>query len=382
MNYLQYIHSFDQGIPGTADLHFLVSGADGLVRQAVGESLLRTCRAGGKTLILVDNIQGEEMPTASFGWGPVTDIRSGKVSLCPNLLDVSTLTGSLRLRGFLSDLGMDGLSSMKVVAYIQFVKETERRLGNMAPLTVEKLEEYSGTMLVRWKLEQLVEQGMIDEADRDCLLGRYAEVSAAAADFEMVLPLVGPLLKGSPLAGETALRIPLGAFSCDPSVQKFLGRLTLDYVRGNAARCFLLLVDDGKSTGREVFLHILKNLPPATAVHLFSADIFSLEESALNVVMGTFPVRIYTRHENMASAEKIQARCGQMDVVYKSKAVTVDKRLRANSPWDLLLGNNRTETQTRNTPVKEYRFRKEKIAALAPGTGIVDYRGSQVLFSF
>lgn len=223
---------------------------------------------------------------------------------------------------------------------------------------------------------------MIDEADRDCLLGRYAEVSAAAADFEMVLPLVGPLLKGSPLAGETALRVPLGAFSCDPSVQKFLGRLTLDYVRGNAARCFLLLVDDGKSTGREVFLHILKNLPPATAVHLFSADIFSLEESALNVVMGTFPVRIYTRHENMASAEKIQARCGQMDVVYKSKAVTVDKRLRANSPWDLLLGNNRTETQTRNTPVKEYRFRKEKIAALAPGTGIVDYRGSQVLFSF
>lgn len=198
MNYLQYIHSFDQGIPGTADLHFLVSGADGLVRQAVGESLLRTCRAGGKTLILVDNIQGEEMPTASFGWGPVTDIRSGKVSLCPNLLDVSTLTGSLRLRGFLSDLGMDGLSSMKVVAYIQFVKETERRLGNMAPLTVEKLEEYSGTMLVRWKLEQLVEQGRIDEADRDCLLGRYAEVSAAAADFEMVLPLGGAAAERKP----------------------------------------------------------------------------------------------------------------------------------------------------------------------------------------
>ena len=36
MNYLQYIHSFDRGIPGAADLHFLVSGADGLVRQAVG----------------------------------------------------------------------------------------------------------------------------------------------------------------------------------------------------------------------------------------------------------------------------------------------------------------------------------------------------------
>lgn len=382
MNYLQYIHSFDRGNPGTACPPFLVSGVDSVVRQVVGESLLQACHAGDKPLILVDNIQGEEMPEESFGWGPVADIRSGRVSLCPDLLDVSTLAGSLRLRGFLSDLGMDGLSSLKVVSYIQFVKETERRLGNRAPLTVETLEEYSGTMLVKWKLGQLVERGRIDEADRDFLLGRYAEISAAAADFELVLSLVGPLLKGSPLAAGTALRVPLGAFSSDPSVQKFLGKLTLDYVRGNAARCFLLLVDDGKSAGREVFLPILKNLPPATAVHLFSADIFSLEESALDVVMASFPVRIYTRHENMASAEKIQARCGQMDVVYKSTAVTVDKRLQANSPWDVLLGNNRTETQTRNAPVKEYRFRKEKIAALAPGTGIVDYRGSQVLFSF
>lgn len=48
MNYLQYIHSFDQGIPGTADLHFLVSGADGLVRQAVGKAFSEPAVPGAR----------------------------------------------------------------------------------------------------------------------------------------------------------------------------------------------------------------------------------------------------------------------------------------------------------------------------------------------
>ena len=98
--------------------------------------------------------------------------------------------------------------------------------------------------------------------------------------------------------------------------------------------------------------------------------------------MNTFPVRIYTRHDNMASCGKIESHCGQIDVVKRSSTVTIDKRLKANSAWDLLLGTNRTETSIANAPTKEYRFRKEIINSLYDGTGIIDYAGNKVLFSF
>ena len=115
---------------------------------------------------------------------------------------------------------------------------------------------------------------------------------------------------------------------------------------------------------------------------MISNDAFSLGEVDLGVLMNTFPVRIYTRHEDMASCGKIEKQCGQIDVVKRSSTVTVDKRIAANSAWDLLLGTNRTETEIRNAPVKEYRFRKETIQSLSGRTGIIDCGGNQVLFSF
>ena len=69
-------------------------------------------------------------------------------------------------------------------------------------------------------------------------------------------------------------------------------------------------------------------------------------------------------------------------MVKRSSTVTIDKRLKANSAWDLLLGTNRTETSIANAPTKEYRFRKEIINSLYDGTGIIDYAGNKVLFSF
>ena len=84
----------------------------------------------------------------------------------------------------------------------------------------------------------------------------------------------------------------------------------------------------------------------------------------------------------MLSCSKIENHCGQIDVVKKASTVTVDRRFRANSAWDMLFGTNRTETEIYNAPAKEYLFRKEMVNTLASGTGIVDCGGHKVLFSF
>lgn len=84
----------------------------------------------------------------------------------------------------------------------------------------------------------------------------------------------------------------------------------------------------------------------------------------------------------MSSCGKIESHCGQIDVVKHSSTVTIDRRYRANSAWNILMGTNRTETAIANAPIKEYRFRKEIINSLHEGTGIIDYAGNKVLFSF
>ena len=115
---------------------------------------------------------------------------------------------------------------------------------------------------------------------------------------------------------------------------------------------------------------------------MISNDAFTLGEADRSILMNVFPVRIYTRHDNMTSCGRIESICGQFDVVKYSSTVTIDKRFRAHAAWDILLGTNRTETSIANAPTKEYCFRKEVINTMYDGTGIIDCAGNKVMFSF
>ena len=150
----------------------------------------------------------------------------------------------------------------------------------------------------------------------------------------------------------------------------------------NVSNTAVLILDDGNGDDRKFIIDILKNIPVSADIHMLSNDAFTLGETDRSVLLNVFPLRIYTRHDNMTSAGRIECLCGQIDVVKHSSTVAIDKRLRANSAWDLLLGTNRTETSIANAPTKEYRFRKELINTMLDGTGIIDYAGNKVLFSF
>ena len=189
MNYLQYIGSVHQTSTQFPQTRFLVSGIDGLVKQVVCQNIVASTYNSGKTLFVVDNTQNVETLSNRLGYYNIVNILNGDVSLCDDLLDVKSLKGISRLRSLLSDLGFDGTRAMKVVTYLNFVRETENRLGNAMPLTADILEQYGSTMLVEWKLKQLLALRRIEEATYEYLLGRYAEVSSAAADFEMFLIL-------------------------------------------------------------------------------------------------------------------------------------------------------------------------------------------------
>lgn len=381
MDYLQYMQFVRPDMRNSAPLRFLVSGVDAGIRTIVGEHVLTSAYTRGLPLFVLDNTGETREPAMNFGHYRVVDVLNGDVSLCKDLLTVDSLRGISRLRSLLSDLGFDGNRSMKVVSYLKFVEETERRLGNSGPLTVKILEAYGGAVLVEWRLNHLVETGKLTEENRQYLLGRYAEVSGAAADFELFLVLLAPFMGDRNPAGDMALYLPLGEFRTDKPMQNMLCKLLLSYIKQRQSESVVLILDDGNGDCGCI-VDVLKNLPAAVEVHMFSEDAFGLGEADRGIVMNKFNARIYTRHENMDSCEKIEKHCGDVDVVKRSSSTTVDHRFRNNSAWDLLLGTNRSDTEIINVPVREPRFRKEYVQSLLPGVGVVDFDGNQILLNF
>lgn len=382
VNYLQYIGSVQQGGTTFPNARFLVSGIDAKVRQIVGQNIVASAYERGKILFIVDNTQSCNAMQTGFGRYQVVNVLNGEVSLCNDLLNVNSLKSISRLRSLLSDLGFDGTRAMKIVTYLNFVKETQRRLGDSTTLTIDILEQYGSMMLVEWKLKQLVETGSLSEENYRYLMGRYSEVSGAAADFETFLVLLSPFLGNKQPTPSMAIHLPVGEFASDKPMQEMLSKLLISYIKQNVSNATVLILDDGNGEDRKFIIDILKNIPISSEIHMLSNDAFTLGEADRSVLMNTFPVRIYTRHDNMTSCGRIECLCGQIDVVKHSSTVTVDKRFRSNSAWDMLLGTNCTETSIANAPTKEFRFRKEIINTMYDGTGIIDYAGNKVMFSF
>lgn len=382
VNYLQYIESVQKTASGClSGIRFLVSGADGKVRRIIGENIVSSCRSRGMTLFIADNTRSFADFSAGLAGYRVTDVLSGEVSLCRDLFETDSLRKISRLRALMKSFGFDEARSMKVISYLSFVRETEKRLGRSGNLTADILEEYGGTALVKWKLNQLMENGSLSRENYEYLLMRYAEVSDAAADFELFLVLLSPFLDGACPEPGMAVRLPAGEFASDKAMQEVMCQLLVSCVKQDVSRSAVLILDDGQGE-RGFIIDMIRSLPDDTEIHMLSRDVFSFADAETGILMNTFPVRIYTRHEDMLSCSKIENHCGQIDVVKKASTVTIDRRFRANSAWDMLFGTNRTETEIYNAPAKEYRFRKEMVNTLASGTGIVDCGGHKVLFSF
>lgn len=138
MNYLQYITSVQENDSGClSNIRFLVSGADTKVRQTVGKQIVSSCRLRGMTLFIVDNTKNAVELHTGFDGYRIADVLSGEVSLCHDLFEMSSPRAISRLRALLKICGFDEVRSMKVISYLSFIREIEKRLGNSGCLTID-----------------------------------------------------------------------------------------------------------------------------------------------------------------------------------------------------------------------------------------------------
>lgn len=83
----------------------------------------------------------------------------------------------------------------------------------------------------------------------------------------------------------------------------------------------------------------------------------------------------------MSSCEVLEKELGEIDVVKSAYTAQYDRRFKANRPMDILFGKNKVETYNRMAPVREARYRKEDIHSLPAGTGIIQFHGSDTIFT-
>lgn len=391
MNYLMFIDSIARRTPQAPDVRFLVSGSDAVVRQRVLDRVIRKCREKGKPLVVVsdsESIEPEALNAIRSCGYTVENGMDGEVFLFNPFHKISTVAGLSQIRQMLDILGYDEKQKGKLTSYLNLLRHLERlETGNTDfELTLEKIGEYCTTFAVEQKLQRLVDAGRITEDQRLMYLAKYTECSSAGADFEDMFFLLMPFTRedGIKLGADPAeaLVFPTGVLDEDVPMRNLILKLLQFGLKAQPENTVTVLVMDKGCGQRQELAKLVLALPANTEVHLFSGDVFTLcGEGTLAMLMNRFPVRVYSRHAAMSSAQAIERSCGEIEVRKTTHNVTYDRRWKENGIWDVLMGNNKTENYGQLAPTPEPKFRKEMILQLAPGTGIVEYMGNSSVFA-
>lgn len=371
MDYLAFIEQFHQ--PYT----ILYSGNDQYAQKRVFNDICQKSKRANKSLIILSDNESFDMSQLKrFGYTMVNGFSSGH-SLY-HLFDLHTLSNLSRFRQILDILNYDENQKMKLVSYIKLIQYLEELRGNKQ-VTLETLIEYSSNLYFEMKINEIID----DEEQKMFLLSKYSENAGAAADFENMLYLLEPFIKGKSfqLCSQKAIIYQISQFRQDKVLKELITKLLSFALENCDPIDYTIVVLDNGYGQRDYLLDFIINMYPHIDMNIISKDIFTLcEYSKMSALFNHFTVRIYAQHLSMESCEKIEKSCGEIDIVKNSYSVSYDRRLGSNRPWDILLGKNKNEVYTQNVPIREPRYRKEIVNSFSHGECIVEYQGNSSIF--
>lgn len=387
MNYLTFIEQIMKYNSVSAPNSFLVSGNDKLVCNYILSDIYRKAYHQKKHLIIIDDSKNMDSDILEKIGYCIKNGLSGEYSFYP-FFQVELQKEMSRIRQVLDCLNYDEKQKQKLIAYFNLVKYMEglSKKKEKEELTIDVLSEYSSNLFVKKKLQQMVEDHSTNEEQQLYLLGKYSEICDIAPDFENDWNLLEPYIMGNikPFAEKnvpTAFLLPFRELEND-IVMKQLALQMLSYCLEDAKKSNIAVVILDKGSGeRSYLLKFISELPIEVEHHLISEDIFTFDDNAIQIFSNQFAVKIYSRHNAMASCSSIERVLGEIDVVKSAYSVNYDRRWKNNSPFDVLTRNNKTETYTWSPAIREPKYRKEMIISLFPNNGIVEFMGRSCLFS-
>lgn len=387
-NYLSMINQMARYSPDVQSVNFLVSGKDTWIMNRILADICSSAYKHSKNLIVIDDsgklgMNLNEIERVGY---TLTNGLSGAYPFS-NMLDTNSIQGLARFRSLLSSMGYEEKEKQKIVAYLKFIQYVEglKNPGCIPIITMDILSTYSAGMLVEKTVQSLLLEEKINPEQQQYLLSKYSEVCSAGADFENSFYLLAPFMNGGgesfDKAERTAFVFSLRDFSRDQIIKGMLCQLIIDTLSESVDKMEVLILDEG--LGKNKYLsELMGDLPDNCCVHLLTGDICTMGELAeRDKLENLFLCRIYGRHSNMRSCESLSEVLGKVEVAKSTYTATYDRRLRANMPWDILLGKNKTEIYGTAARTWEPKFAKEVINSLPSGTAVMEIMGNSSLVS-
>lgn len=370
--------------------NMLVSGSDVIVHSHMLSWIIENCIKSGVMPVLIDN--GELLTSnqasilTSHGY-KLGNMLAGDICIF-DPLKMSSLTGMTRMRQLVGVFAFDEQKKLKLITYLNLLSLLNRAIGgNDDGLTVSKiLADYGSSASMEAKLQALVDNGLIDEAQRIEFLAKYAEVSDVAPEFDGILFCLNPFVdseKGKlSHSARNAPVLPLYELDGDDTLKEALLKLLLFSLKELGAAPIHVIITDRGLKSCAPLTDFISSAPATMRMSLFSTDMFILcDKKALSAIQNRFPIRVFGAHNAESSLAAIEEALGGHEVVKSTYTVTRDRRLGANKPLDWALGTNKTEIYGQTPPTYEPRYRKERIAELPIGTAVVQYRGQSCIVS-
>lgn len=388
MNYLTFIKNTQHRLAVPQEpLQFLISGNDPYLRESLLYDVLKQCRERNERVLIIDDA-GESIASdilSSLGYSIKNGLSGYKLYDTP--FKINRLTGLSTLRQILDLVEYDERRKGKLTAYLNFIRQIEMLETGQNELTISLplLGKYSTIQAVNTHLEKLVANSIIDEEQQLFLLAKFSECASAAPELEDMLFLIAPFVEGRELWSEspttaTAFVFPLDRFGEDKILKSLILKLLSLGLTKSDPKTTVIILDKGYGDRSGILTFILS--AASAKLNVFSEDIFTLgSTSELANIFNRFNIRVFGRHAVESSAQQIENACGMIEIVKSSYTVAYDRRWRANKPWDILMGRNKTETYTQTPPTLEPKYRKESIMSLPPNCGILAYRGETTIFS-
>lgn len=369
LNYLDII------VPSSVDdiiNNILVSGEDAYIKNAICTRICTSCY--GKRPIIIVNSTRQDFINYSSGFGRYRKISADGFKLLSEkqLLDISDFSYAEEMFNRFFD---NDETTQSILDYLELVANVEKRFGNHH-LNCKVLQEYGSPVLFEIKCQKAGIKGDTINYYK----GRYAECSKASINLERFLRRVEKFLGSNceNLCPTESLQIDIGKFS-DSTKKLYLDMVSF-YIESSSAIPLVIVIDDGIGD-KNLICKFLDEIPAEIPMCFFSQDAFSLKDEQLASVFAKFPTRIYCKHSNPTSAEKVSKAGGDVQYTKLSYGTTIDNRIKGTSALDFLLGNNKTKTTNKSLENKP-RFKMEEIVVFAQGLAIVDLEGEKTLYQF
>ncbi len=366
----------------------LVSGIDLLVRQGMYREWFAMAHKADAPHIVIDLSKMGELRNTMRQHG-ITIGAYLPGDNCFSVFDGDPIDSEDRLRVWMDNAGWTEAKKDQAISYILFLSHlNELETGTPGRYSMELISKYSAPKELEYRVQQMVDRGILDNREQMHILGKYSELSSVAPDLENLL-IGSSMTEGmtnekkicfEELKGCHALYVHLGKWKDNYTRKNILnavkGKLEHDMSRQSIKRPIVTIYSKGKLADH-VISEFISDMEELGQVLFCTDNIYGITDSPK--ITQNFSMRIYSRHTVMDAAQKIEDAFGLIYIRKKAYSVARDMHQKSRGFIDRILKTDVVRTETVSEPQPEAKYRKEDILAFPPGYCIVSYLGQDMV---